>query len=335
MSSIVCNQCKNEIKTATYVKCYNCNAKYHFSTCSPLSEFTYSTMTAEKKTNWRCHVCKPRSKSPNNIYQAFVFDENNHSKPIRDDEGPVENERAKKFKDSLSLNTLNTNICSLQSDFNKNMDEMKSQIQMLAITVNSLNSQITNMSATLSTLVTQVSDLSERDKAKEKQINIMDSRINKIEQKMIVKNIELKNVNSQISEIDAIKKIGASVEVIISDTDIEKAYRLKRQTNKIIIEFTSLNKKTELMNKLKRHRVEASLINTNGNNDSSVKYIYINDQLTFNNRQLLWIAKTKAHEAKWKYAWVKNGNIFARKNENTPSIIINNATDIESITSTI
>lgn len=49
MSSIVCNQCKNEIKTATYVKCYNCNAKYHFSTCSPLSEFTYSTMTAKRK----------------------------------------------------------------------------------------------------------------------------------------------------------------------------------------------------------------------------------------------------------------------------------------------
>lgn len=89
------------------------------------------------------------------------------------------------------------------------------------------------------------------------------------------------------------------------------------------------------MSKIKRHRIEANEINTNGNKDSSVKFIYINDQLTFNNRKLLWIAKTKAHEANWKYVWVKNGNIFARKIENAPSIIINNATDIESITPTI
>lgn len=125
------------------------------------------------------------------------------------------------------------------------------------------------------------------------------------------------------------------MDVTINDIDIDKAYRLRKQSNKIIIEFASLNKKVELMSKIKRHRVEANIINTNDNNDSSVKFIYVNDQLTFNNRQLLWIAKTKAYEAKWKYVWVKNGKIFARKNETTPSIIITNATDIESITSTI
>lgn len=129
-------------------------------------------MSAEKKTNWRCHICKPRSKSPNKIYQALVFDENNQSKPIRDESGPLENDGVKKFKDSLSIDTLSSNIYSLQSDFNKNMHEMKSHIEILATTVNSLNSQISNMSTTLSTLVTQVTELSEKDKTKEKQINI-------------------------------------------------------------------------------------------------------------------------------------------------------------------
>ena len=90
------------------------------------------------------------------------------------------------------------------------------------------------------------------------------------------------------------------------------------------------------MSKIERHRIDEKIINnTEGENSSNVKYIYINDQLTYNNRQLLWIAKTKAHEVKWKFVWVRNGNILARKNENSPSIIINNAADIESITSTI
>lgn len=337
MSSNICNQCKSEIKTTAYVKCFNCNSNYHFSPCCPLSEFSYQSMSGEKKNNWRCQICRPsKSKSPNSTYQVFVYDENNRSKQIReDDDEPAENDRAKKFKESSSFNTLNANICSLQSDVNKNMSEMKLQIEMLATTVNSLTLQITNMSSTLSTLVTQVKELNEKDEAKEKQINLMDSRINKLEQKLIVKNIEIKNVCNEISAIDAVKKIGAFVDVTINDIDIDKAYRLRKQSNKIIIEFASLNKKVELMSKIKRHRVEANIINTNDNNDSSVKFIYVNDQLTFNNRQLLWIAKTKAYEAKWKYVWVKNGKIFARKNETTQSIIITNATDIESITSTI
>lgn len=79
------------------------------------------------------------------------------------------------------------------------------------------------------------------------------------------------------------------------------------------------------MSKVERHRVDASIINSGENNISSPKYIYLNDQITYNNRQLLWIAKTKANEARWKFVWVKNGNIFARKKENSSPIIINRA----------
>ena len=95
------------------------------------------------------------------------------------------------------------------------------------------------------------------------------------------------------------------------------------------------------MEKIERHRVDAKTINdennTEGNNsnNNNSKYLYINDQLTFNNRQLLWLAKTKAKECNWKFVWVRNGKIFARKNENSSLNIINNAADIESITLTI
>ncbi|XP_065367204.1 uncharacterized protein LOC135959969 [Calliphora vicina] len=345
MSNVLCSQCNNIITTTNFVKCHNCNANYHFSTCSPLSESTYTTMTVEKKMNWRCHVCKPRSKSPNNIYQAFVFDENNQQKQIRDDTISEENDRAKKFKESLSLNSVNSKLCSVQSDVTElksDMKEIKSQIEMLASNVNTSNLQIkdeiqsalSTITQTLSTLVAQVSQLNDKDKQREKQINNMEMRMNKIEQQMIAKNIEIKNIdNKQISPFDVVKKIAASRNVEIKEEDISKAYRLKRQESKIIVEFLSLDKKTEFMSKIERHRVEASIINSNDNNNS--KYIYINDQLIYNYRQLLWVAKTKAHEANWKFVWVRNGNIFARKNENSPSIIINNAADIESITSTI
>lgn len=192
------------------------------------------------------------------------------------------------------------------------------------------------MTSSISSLTAQIFELNDKDKKKETQIKSMDARINKLEQQMLINNIEIKNAqNNEISAVEVIKKIAASKNVELKDDDINKAYRLKRKENKIIVEFSTLNKKLELMSKIERHRVDAEIINTDGENNSNIKYIYINDQLSYNNRQLLWIAKTKAKESKWKFVWVRNGNIFARRNENSPSILISNAADIESITSEI
>ena len=72
------------------------------------------------------------------------------------------------------------------------------------------------------------------------------------------------------------------------------------------------------MSKIKRHRIDANIINQD-NPDTNNKFIYINDQLTAYNRRLLWTAKTKAKECNWKFTWVRNGSICARKNENSPA----------------
>lgn len=41
------------------------------------------------------------------------------------------------------------------------------------------------------------------------------------------------------------------------------------------------------------------------------------------------MSKTKATECEWKFVWVRNGCIYARKNENSCFIIINNEADLE------
>lgn len=357
MSSVLCNKCNKEITTNTYVKCYNCNSNYHYSSCCSLSEFTYSTMYGERKANWRCLMCKSRSKSPNNLYQTVVFEEKKQQKQIRDDEGIEEGNRPKIFKESVSSNATNSSLCSLQSD----VSEIKLKLDQVAANVTSSNQQLkeelqTTISTTIkneiqSTLLTitntlekiseQVNELSEKDKKKESQINAMDVRINKLEQQMIVKNIEIKNVqNININPYEVVKKIANSLNIEINESDVNKAYRLRNQKDKIIVEFSSLSKKKEIMKKINRHRVDAQIINTaennneNNNSHNQSKYIYINDLLTYNNRQILWITKTKAKECNWKFVWTRDGKIFARKIENSSSIIINNAADIEQITAT-
>lgn len=264
-----------------------------------------------------------------------------------------ENDRAKKFKESPSSSALNAKISSVENkvtemktQIEKQLTDMKTQIDYLVNTLTisvasnqqfkeEMQSTLATITNSIQTLSTQMNEIKEKDQKREQQISNMDKRINNIEQQMIAKNIEIKNVeNKQLSATEVIKKIAESLNVELKEEDINRAYRLKKKENKIIIEFSSLNKKLELMTKIERHRIEAKVINGNDDNSFTLQHIYINDQLTYNNRQLLWIAKTKAREAKWKYVWVKNGIIFARRNENSSSIIINNSTDIELITPT-
>ena len=133
-------------------------------------------MYGERKTNWKCHICEPRSRSPNNLYQAVVFDEQNLQKQLRndDDENNV-NDRTKKFKESLSLSSVISILCSVQSDVTElktDLKDIKSTMEKVATNVNASNMQIKEeilsvlltITNTLTTLVTQVSELNEKDK---------------------------------------------------------------------------------------------------------------------------------------------------------------------------
>lgn len=88
------------------------------------------------------------------------------------------------------------------------------------------------------------------------------------------------------------------------------------------------------MRRLKSRKIDVSVIKGDKNNPTN-KYVYINDELTANNRRLLWMAKTKAKECGWKFVWTRNGHIYAKKSETSLAIIISNNADIEIINITI
>lgn len=345
----LCAECTKPLPTS-YVKCHHCKSNYHYNPCTTVSENTYARMNVDKKADWMCHRCR-KSKSP----LTNVFSEINLQKQQRDDDMDVL-EETKRFKDSLSLDAVNSNLCSVQADvtdlksnitglksdvteLKTDMKEIKASIIEISTSLSNNNAHMNNALAkitdALAALTTQVTELHQKNSEKEKQITEMDIRINKLEQQLINKNIEISNVEEkEMGAVDIVKCIAASVSVIVNDADISNAYRT-RKGDKIIAEFTTTNKKNELMQKIKGHRIDANVINKTPNVDRRNNYIYVNEQLTFNNRRLLWLTKTKARECNWQFIWVRNGNIFARKAEKSPAIIIKNNADIENITATV
>ena len=64
----------------------------------------------------------------------------------------------------------------------------------------------------------------------EHQINTLETRIDKLEQQNIAKNIEIKNVtNEEMSPNEVIKTIAASLNVKMHENDICNAYRHSRR----------------------------------------------------------------------------------------------------------
>lgn len=142
-------------------------------------------------------MCKPRIKT-------LVFDEKNSKKQARsDDEEDSEYENTKKFKEKeiVSLNSVNNKLWSLQTDVTEGFSKIEKTITELSLSINTSNTKIkdkiqtahTTTTTTLTTLVDQVKKLNEKDQIRDTQINAMDDRINKLEQEMLSKNIEIYN----------------------------------------------------------------------------------------------------------------------------------------------
>lgn len=59
--------------------------------------------------------------------------------------------------------------------------------------------------------------------------------------------------------------------------------------------------------------------------------VFFNDHLTQVNKNLFWMARTKGREMGYKFVWLKNAKIYARKSEGVPAVRISAVGDLEKI----
>lgn len=265
--TVLCKQCSESI-TSNYVKCLNCNNSFHFNPCCTLSESTYNGMNGERKATWKCHICKPRNKSANNnTGDNANTDDKFTQKQLKENEDE-EKENRKRLKDPFSSNELQfistlksevkSEVNELRIDINdvkKNIKELKETVEKLSINVNQTESSfkeeiktsLSYITSTLSSIVAQISEIKAENTQIKKEMTEMDTTLNKLQQQLVSKKIEIKNVcNNEIQLNNIVKTIAASVNVQILDQDINDAYRLKSIKDKIIVEFTTHNKKERL-----------------------------------------------------------------------------------------
>ncbi|CAH2087792.1 unnamed protein product [Euphydryas editha] len=313
-----CTKCK-EIVT-DFVHCGKCDGHYHFN-CAGISESSYRKMGQEKKSAWRCILCRAQAQPSDSASTVSLADILLEIKNLRTDFNIMKTD-LNEIKSDIS----STKQCLLELDMKwSDMDKRFTDIE------GRLNGFEEKMSG-VTTLQKDLKKANEMISVLKQDNNMHDqfSRLNNVEISGIpMRNGE--NLNSLLRDLCSV--VGFS----LCETDIDTVHRVRRHiTNdkqtprhpSIIVRFTQRRRKDQLLAAV---RVRRTLTTADVGLHGPAATIYISDHLTPTNKLLLKRARELKVEKQYSYLWVRDCKILMRKNDNSKIVRISNESDLYKI----
>ena len=165
-----------------------------------------------------------------------------------------------------------------------------------------------------------------------KECSMLRAEIEFINQQGRINNVEICGVPEKRNEniMSVIKNVGSALGTTISDQDIVTGHRVARYSKdettrdpkNIVIKFTSLAKKVELLNAAKLKRNTGIYANNIGYGENTK--IYVNEHLSPYYKTLHKKAREFCKNFNYKYCWIKEMKIFIKKEDNSRAICISN-----------
>lgn len=270
--------------------CTLCKGTYHLI-CGGVTESSYRRLSKERRTQLKCSQCLcavPAMKASGSAL--------------------VDTELLSKLLEQ------NTQILATLAAMSKQYEDILHRVH--------------DLEATNSKLEKRNSDL-------EMRIDVLENQMEKIDRQNKSKNVEIRgipeingeNLNNYIFNI---RKITNSHN---ESNNIDAAYRINQKSKKdqrrpIVVKFKTSIDRDDFLRDIKNYNKQApnredklntSLIGIAGPSSQ----IYISEHLTFRAKHLWFLARKATHENWFKFAWTKGGQVYVRKDNGTPAIIIN------------
>lgn len=251
------------------------------------------------------------------------------------------------------LATLNTTTSEIKKEINDLRAEysgLKTHISELSTKYNALNIELTSLRDTVEFQANQQLDMKMCiDAVKPSTItNISDQltnlqyRIDTMEQQARQCNLEVCNVPEKRGEnlLTLIESIGTAIKHNIDRKDIISIHRVPHarstENNRPKNIIVKLSSRLLRDNVLSAFRLNKGLKTDQlGITDTSRRDIYLNEHLTLRNKQLFRASREAAQKHGFKYIWIKNATILARKSDTSPILAIRSQSDIEKLTKNI
>ncbi|XP_026327656.1 uncharacterized protein LOC113235949 [Hyposmocoma kahamanoa] len=159
--------------------------------------------------------------------------------------------------------------------------------------------------------------------------------VNSAEQRERLMNLEIIGIPEAKDENleNIIVKLSNYVGADLSRDDIVHVHRVtpriktQGRPRVIVVKFKTRLIRDNILSRARKIPLKTDKLQFEG----EVRSVYVNEQLTFVNKQLLKKCKEAAKLKMYQYVWVKNGRIFIRKNDVSPAIPIMKAENLSRI----
>lgn len=308
---ISCNELLPE--DGSFAKCAECDDCYHFDSCSDASK---GKGEGSKKT-WKCESCstsKTRS---------------GKSRTKRDaDVGKTLQEINKKLSE---LMTVKENVDSLMTMKEKvdtlmtvktTVDSIESSVQMMSDNYDEVLKEMKQQSKDIADLKRRVVKIETDNDSQE--VQKLKQEVNRLEQYNRRHNLEIHGLPRSDNE-DLLCNINGLAKHLklqeLSEGDVDGIHRLPAKDGKIpavLVRFVS-------------RMTRDHWLKQRGYLRETKSDVRLFDNLTAQNKRLLWMMRSKAEEKHYQFAWQKDGRMYVRKKQGERAIKIECEQDLDMI----
>lgn len=329
-SSAECGLCNAIFEDECSITCAECSLSYHFGQhCSGIAESTYTSMGSAKREKWRCRTCRGDSRAT--VASGKLSQDS--SSGILARLSSLEDKLTailglKDVIDSLALIPIHVDKLTLTcQSLQTTTVELKASVTFMSSQYDKLLEQCNSNSQATMRLDQKVVCLEETVSEQAKQISHLQSQLNDSEQYTRRANLEISGLPVTANEDLPAVLSDLAVKLNLHDHTAEQVcavHRLSGGQGKIpvvLARFTSPDLRDKWLQARARLRALAE--------NKQIPDIFFSENLTRANSELFWRARVQGKAKGFKFVWVRNGKIFARKTEGATALKISSVSDID------
>lgn len=226
---------------------------------------------------------------------------------------------------------------AVERDLRAEMRAFRTEFRDEAQSMDHMNSVFEDMRGEFAAIKSENAALKDQNIALREELDGLQKRLADAESRLLHSeqysrrnNIEIKGIEENKDEnvTEIVCKLGELAHEPITADDIEACHRVpaKNKPSCIVVQFARRQKRDALLEKAKKMR-----LNNTDFGCSSTSPVFVNDHLCPTLKRLLGATVSKKHACSWKYVWSRNGKIFAKKSDESETIIIRQEKDLEKI----
>ncbi|CAB0002782.1 unnamed protein product [Nesidiocoris tenuis] len=323
-----CANCLDPVSPKNAIPCSNCSKTFHPG-CTRIGTLAkYKKLNTEARRKWKCGACKSK-----NSLRPTVNKSSEDNTSDAESEGDLDEITEQRIPSAAKLNSTMLALSAQMRTIGTTMIEFERSLNFVSAKFDETSAKLDTLTGTINSLSKDNDELKKENQFLKGEVWNLKRSVNELQQDKFKNSVEITGIPEVRNEnlLSILTEIGLKLNAPVEAKDITSTYRIpssqRDKSRRIAVNFVDMNTKKMWIEAIKKHKDFSAKDVHNSFSNASTR-IYINDQLTPDNRRLFWMSRRFAAEYQFKFCWTTEGRILLKKDEGSPTIRIRDESDI-------